>query len=41
MADFTKMRMNASDKLKVPEKLPDIMKEFAKAVINDQPKNLV
>ena len=41
MADIREMRIFSADQIEVPKDLPDILKNFSKEVIRNNPKDLV
>jgi hypothetical protein len=41
MADVREMRIFSADQIVVPEELPNILKEFSKEVIRQNPDDLV
>jgi hypothetical protein len=41
MADVREMRIFSADQIVVPEELPQILKEFSKEVIRNNPDDLV
>ena len=41
MADVREMRIFSADQIEVPEQLPQILKDFSKEVIRNNPDNLV
>ena len=41
MANIREMRIFSADQIEVPQDLPTILKEFSKAVITNNPENLV
>ena len=41
MADVREMRIFSADQINVPEELPQILKEFSKEVIRNNPSDLV
>lgn len=41
MADVREMRIFSADQIHVPEELPQILKEFSKEVIRNNPTDLV
>ena len=41
MADVREMRIFSADQIVVPEELPEILKEFSKEVIRQNPTDLV
>ena len=41
MADVREMRIFSADQILVPEELPQILKEFSKEVIRQNPEDLI
>ena len=41
MADVREMRIFSADQIEVPEQLPQILKEFSKEIIRQNPSDLV
>ena len=41
MADVREMRIFSADQIRVPEELPQILKEFSKEVIRQNPNDIV
>lgn len=41
MADVREMRIFSADQIQVPEELPQILKEFSKEVIRENPADIV
>lgn len=41
MADVREMRIFSADQIQVPEELPQILKEFSKEVIRNNPSDIV
>ena len=41
MADVREMRIFSADQIQVPEELPQILKDFSKEVIKNNPEDLV
>ena len=41
MADVREMRIFSADQINVPEELPQILKEFSKEVIRQNPEDLI
>lgn len=41
MADIKEMRIFSADQIEVPKELPEILKNFSKEVIRENPKDLV
>jgi hypothetical protein len=41
MADIKEMRIFCAEQIEVPTELPDILKNYSKAVIRNSPKDLV
>ena len=41
MADVKEMRIFSADQIEVPKELPEILKNFSKEVIRQNPKDLV
>ena len=41
MADVREMRIFSADQIQVPEQLPQILKEFNKEVIRENPSDIV
>ena len=41
MADVREMRIFSADQIEVPEKLPEILKDFSKEVIRSSPQDII
>ena len=41
MADVREMRIFQADQIEVPEKLPEILKDFSKEVIRSNPADII
>ena len=41
MADVKEMRIFCAEQIEVPETLPDILKNYSKAVIRNNPENII
>ena len=41
MADVKEMRIFCAEQIEVPETLPDILKNYSKAVIRENPENII
>ena len=41
MADVREMRIFSADQIEVPEKLPEILKDFSKEVIRSNPPDII
>ena len=41
MADIREMRIFSADQIEVPEELPEILKDFSKEVIRNNPADLI
>ena len=41
MADIKEMRIFCAEQIEVPETLPEILKNYSKAVIRENPENII
>ena len=41
MADIKEMRIFCAEQIEVPESLPEILKNYSKAVIRNNPENII
>ena len=41
MADIKEMRIFCAEQIEVPDELPEILKNYSKAVIRNNPENLI